>query len=908
MQTAAAVIRSRMKLVAGLPLQERRTLEGGCGVIGIIGTEPLDGHYIIRSCEQMRNRGNGKGGGVAAVGLFGEYRNHYAIHIAYLEEAVRGEVEEEFLLHQFDIAHAEKQPSLDDHREVGLEVRPPAVWRYFARARRAPLETFAESAGIRDEAAAEDEFVYQNSFRLNYKHYAKCQPPRAFVLSHGRDVMILKAVGFAEQVSRYYRLQERKAHVWIGHQRYPTRGRVWHPGGAHPFAGLHEALVHNGDFANYYAVTEYLRQRGIMPLFVTDTEVSVLLFDLYARVLGYPLEFVIEALGPTPEGDFERLNKRRQRIYRAIQSAHMHGSPDGPWFFIVARAEPGTGAPQLIGITDVSMLRPQVFALQVGEKSYGAIASEKQAIDAFFEEVSADDISVPPLADRYWNARGGSCTDGGAFIYTLKGADGRPVIDVRDKFGNEVTVRAVGPAIKDTKETPGLYRSFLAGPERLLALTAGEGSPSDPRESLMSGVRTQEHEDRQLDGAKWVRRAAADDCALRRSAPASAPAPRLFSEEEAAGVLRKDLQRADFQAFAQGVECLVRESGWETALGSLTFLRDRRWHPGIEKRSVLLAAVDNAIHRLLDSLSGSGQSGGAPVLRLDHQSAWAGPMPVAPGSEASLVVDSRGFAPEGQECVSRLLVEAHRKGWKRFIVYRARGDRFLGCGLGPETADVQIDVYGSSGDYLGSGIDGAQIYVHGNAQDQVGQIFKSGRIAIFGDVGQTFLYGAKGGEAYVMGSAAGRPLINAVGGIRAVINGTCLDYCAESFMAGEQLGGGFVIINGLAFDERGEVIGLETKYPGNNLFSLASGGACYLNDPYKTVSESQLNGATFVPFKQADFRAVLPYLLANQDLFGISIRHDLLMVDGVLKWSKEVFRKVVASPATGKLDWSSIPA
>jgi glutamate synthase domain-containing protein 3 len=281
---------------------------------------------------------------------------------------------------------------------------------------------------------------------------------------------------------------------------------------------------------------------------------------------------------------------------------------------------------------------------------------------------------------------------------------------------------------------------------------------------------------------------------------------------------------------------------------------------------------------------------------------------VAPGAEAILVVDARGFPPEGKESVARLLVEARHKSWTRLIVYHSRGARFLGCGLGPQTSAVRIDVYGSSGDYLGSGIDGAQIYVHGDAQDQVGQILKSGSIVVFGNVGQTFLYGAKGGEAYVMGSAAGRPLINAVGGIRAVINGTCLDYCAESFMAGEQLGGGFVIVNGLAFDERGEVIGLEMKYPGNNLFSLASGGACYLNDPYHTVSEAQLNGATFVPFKQADFHLILPYLRTNQDLFGISIRDDLLMVDGVLKWSKEVFRKVVASPATGKLDWSSIPA
>jgi hypothetical protein len=636
---------------------------------------------------------------------------------------------------------------------------------------------------------------------------------------------------------------------------------------------------------------------------ITDTEVSVLLFDLYARVLGYPLEFVIEALGPTPEGDFERLSKRRQRIYRAIQTAHMHGSPDGPWFFIVARTEPRTGEPQLIGITDVSMLRPQVFSLQVGEKSYGAIASEKQAIDAFFEEVAADDPTVPPLADRYWNARGGSCTDGGAFAYTLKRGNGKTAIDVRDKFGNEITVRTAGPSIKDTRQTPNLSRSFLAGPERLSILTGIEGAAGEagrgPEIAMDRGstIALHSHEERRKEELSEIE--------------SPEPGPHLCfrpEEERAAAELRKELQKADFRAFSQLAEQLTCKEGWKTALGALTFLRDRRWHPGTEKRSVLLAAIDDAIHRLLDALPGPESPGKTDAMRLLWRSAAAQPMPSPDGSTTSLVVDARGFPPDGKECVSRLLVEAHRKGWRRMIVYRARGDRFLGCGLGPQTGDVRIDIYGSSGDYLGSGMDGAQVYVHGNAQDQVGQILKSGRIVVFGDVGQTFLYGAKGGEAYVMGSAAGRPLINAVGGIRAVINGTCLDYCAESFMAGDQLGGGFVIINGLAFDERGEVIGLEIKYPGNDLFSLASGGACYLNDPYNTVIESQLNGATFVPFKQADFRIILPYLLTNQDLFGISIRHDLLVVDGVLKWSKEVFRKIVASPATGKLDWSSLPA
>jgi glutamate synthase domain-containing protein 1/glutamate synthase domain-containing protein 3 len=834
-RNAESIITSRLRLVDGMPASGRKDCEGGCGVIGIIGTEPLPGRFIMRSCEQMHNRGNGKGGGLAATGLFADHREDYAIHMAYLEESVRGQIEKECLLPHFDIQHAERQPSLEDPREVGLEIRPPEVWRYFARVKRSKLDAFAGKNGFENERAAEDEFVYQNSFRLNRAHYAGLAKPRAFVLSHGRDLMILKGVGYAEQIARYYRLEEVKAHVWIGHQRYPTRGRVWHPGGAHPFIGLHEALVHNGDFANYHAVTEYLRQRGIVPLFVTDTEVSVLLFDLYARVLGYPLEYIIEALAPTPEGDFERLSKRRQRIYRAIQTAHLHGSPDGPWFFIVTRAEPSTLAPQLIGITDVSMLRPQVFAAQLGpEKSFGAIASEKQAIDAFFEEVSAEDRSVPPLADHYWNARGGSCTDGGAFSYTLVPQNGRFGLEVRNKFG----------------------------------------------EILFAGRRSRS-------GAE----APAPSTAVINSLPAGFDSPLVLS-------LKAGLEEGRYGEVDERIDSLHRSRGWQAVLDHLSFLYDRRLNPGKARRADLQTLLMEKINTLLDGIEDG------KAVRLTSSS--IGPVPAPSGEDAVLVIDARGFPPEGRKAVSRLIVEGYRAGWRRFIAYRCRGHRFIGCGLGADSKGVRIDVYGSGGDYLGSGLDGAEIYVHGNAQDQVGQILKAGRIVIFGDVGQTFLYGAKGGEAFVQGNAAGRPLINAVGKIRAVINGTCLDYCAESFMAGRQTGDGFVIINGLRFDERGEVIGLDMKYPGNNLFSLASGGACYLNDPYATVSETQLNGATFVPFRQEDWTLILPYLSLNETLFGISIRHDILMVDGVLKWPKEVFRKVVASLATEQLDWSSL--
>lgn len=875
MQTnAERIVRSRKSMLEGRPPVKKRALEGGCGVIGIIGSDKLNGHCIIRPCEQMRNRGNGKGGGVAAVGLFDEYKTDYALHISYLDEEAKGPIEKKYVEPVFQISHAERQEGIDDYREAGLEVKPPLVWRYFVRVKPEALEPFAERNRLDDPQAAEDEFVFQNSFRLNAEYYVDRENPRAFVLSHGRDLMILKGVGYAEEIARYYRLDEMRAHLWIGHQRYPTRGRVWHPGGAHPFAGLHEALVHNGDFANYHSVCEYLSQWGLSPQFITDTEVSVQLFDLYSRVLGYPLEFVIEALAPTPEGDFERLSKRRQRIFRAIQSAHFHGSPDGPWFFIVARAEPGTGAPQLIGITDVSMLRPQVFSISEGEKSYGAIASEKQALDAFFEELSGEDPAVPPQADRYWAARGGSCTDGGAFIYTLRTNNGAAGIDVRDKFGNRISGK--DPANYSPKQS--LPKIHLRNQPISKGRTTASGAPH-PRNSsqpaLENGI------------PNW------ELTSLQH------PFKGLILE------LKKTLQRGSYEEFVQGTHKLIEENGPRDAVRWLTLLHDRRWAPAQGKRTNQVAAIDRSIRTILDAVPAPGRTLDG-MIRLEASEVPGKTLPLPEGPASTLVIDAKDFPNDGPEAVCRVIADSHARGWRNFIVYRCRGDRFIGCGLGADTGDVHIDVYGSSGDYLGSGLDGARIYVHGDAQDQVGQILKSGKIVIFGSVGQTFLYGAKGGEAFVMGSAAGRPLINAVGRIRTIINGTCLDYCAESFMAGEPTGGGFIIMNGLAYDERGELIGLELKYPGNNLFSLASGGACYLNDPYHSVTKNQLNGAEFVDFKRADWVTILPYLQENGRLFGISIRHDLLMVDGVLKWPKEVFRKIIASRETHELDWTSL--
>jgi len=142
-----------------------------------------------------------------------------------------------------------------------------------------------------------------------------------------------------------------------------------------------------------------------------------------------------------------------------------------------------------------------------------------------------------------------------------------------------------------------------------------------------------------------------------------------------------------------------------------------------------------------------------------------------------------------------------------------------------------------------------------------------------------------------MGNAAGRPLINAVGKPRVVINGTCLDYLAESFMAGDPLnGGGFVILNGITFDD-GEIVDLETPYPGGNLFSLASGGAVYIRDPRSKVSEDQLNGGEFADITERDWAVIKPYLEENEQLFAIPVSR-LLKVEGEVLSPEDVYRKV----------------
>jgi glutamate synthase domain-containing protein 1 len=834
------ILHSRKDLIQSLPfpyVSQSSEAEGGCGVLGVISSVPIKGKYLVQSMVQMHNRGNGKGGGIAAIGLSAEQlgvsskilEEDYLLQVAYIDPTIRYEVENRCIYSNFIVESAQIVPTIEDYQSIGLKVKPPEVWRYFVRVKKELLHVFIESnnLGGLDFSQAEDEFMYRNSYSLNKTYYASLGEKKAFVASHGKNMMVLKIVGYAEQVLQYYCLEDVEAHIWVGHQRYPTKGKIWHPGGSHPFIGLHDALVHNGDFANYYSITEYLKLRNIYPLFLTDTEVAALCWDLFTRIYRYPLEYVIEVFAPTTERDFTMLSKEKQKIYHALQTTHMHSSPDGPWFFIIGRNDPYSRQLQLIGITDTSMLRPQVFALQEGDVNIGLIGSEKQAIDMLLQTVASEDNRFHPKADRYWYARGGSYTDGGAFIFTL---DPQKNLTCTDKFGKRIESAAYQYhqkriCLNDSGNKMNRYEEL------------SEKNPFD-----------------------------------------------LFDH------IKKHIPEWDYKTITSVIENLryrieKNKEAIPDIIEVLTLLIDRRYPTGGHRRSDLIALFEETLFNVFDTVPiiGSSLDSIYYLITYDERKKLRSPLYL----NDILIIDVSGFAPEGVNGTCQFLETVCQMGWRNVIAYRFNGQRNFGAGLITKQK-MKIDVYGRVGDCLAAFADGPEFYVHESVQDSVAYCFKSGKLVIYGDVGKTFEYGAKGGVAFVLGDLIDRPLINSVGSTTAIINGSCKDYMGESCMAAR----GFIILNGMAFDDHGVLVEQETPYHGGNLFPLAAASAVYLRDPRNTVGEDQLNGGRIISLSKEDWEKILPLLEENEKLFGIRVE-NLLTVDGTLKKPDEVYRKVI---------------
>ena len=377
------------------------------------------------------------------------------------------------------------------------------------------------------------------------------------------------------------------------------------------------------------------------------------------------------------------------------------------------------------------MLRPQVFALQQGPIPIGLAASEKQAIDATLQSLAHEDSRFWSCADYYWNARGGSHTDGGAFSFTVTPkTDGTADLVCTDKFGRPIHTHTLAPQ-QPINTTPS---------QALISF------PDLPAHELFAWVRVQMRE--------W-------DYSI-------------------------------VQAFLnQLIRSAQDDASRQRAIDVLKPLLDRHYPLGAKRRSCLLAMIQKSLIELFESMQSLRSAGFAYLT-------YGAEFPYPQSENQTLIVNAHDFPAEGPQSLALAIVEMYSRGYSKMIIYDCQGQRFIANGLGVHSHRLHVDIFGSAGDYLASGIDGATVHVHGSGQDQLAQIMKAGTLVVHGDVGQTFMYGAKGGKAFVKGNTAGRPLIYIVGTPRVVINGTCLDYLAESCMAGNPLqGGGFVIVNGI---------------------------------------------------------------------------------------------------------------
>ena len=250
-----------------MKLEGQVRIPSGCAISAVISREGrrMTGEDIIRSMVPMHDRSNGLGGGFAAYGIYPEHREEYAFHIFFDDNTTRRECEA-MLKEGFELVDAELIPI----RIIPEITDIPHIWRYFVR----PLNSVLARLQL-----DEKEFVARTVMDINTKLKG------AYVFSSGKNMGTFKA----EDVGRFYRLEEYEGYSWTAHGRYPTNTPGWW-GGAHPFSLLDWSIVHNGEISSYDANRRCIEMYGYKCNLQTDTEVITYIADYLLRRQGLTLE------------------------------------------------------------------------------------------------------------------------------------------------------------------------------------------------------------------------------------------------------------------------------------------------------------------------------------------------------------------------------------------------------------------------------------------------------------------------------------------------------------------------------------------------------------------------------------------------------------------------------------------
>jgi Glutamate synthase domain 1 len=345
-----------------------RRIPSGCAISGIFSRagKRMSGEAIIESISTMHDRSNGLGGGFAGYGIYPEYKELYAFHIFY-DSTEAKEKCERYLDNNFDVVNLSKIPI----QQTSGITDEPLIWRYFV----SPLPR-----KLTDSQLNEKEYTVNRVIHINTKIDG------AYVFSSGKNMGVFKAVGFPEDVGRFYRLDEYEGYCWTAHGRYPTNTPGWW-GGAHPFAMLDYSIVHNGEISSYDANRRYIEMFGYRCSLLTDTEVITYIIDYLHRRQELTLEEVASVIAAPfwTTINTKPPEERENLIY--LRNAFSSLLITGP-FSILLGFEGG-----MMALNDRLKLRSMIIA-EKDDMVYAA--SEECAIRI-----------IEPNPDKIWSPKGG---------------------------------------------------------------------------------------------------------------------------------------------------------------------------------------------------------------------------------------------------------------------------------------------------------------------------------------------------------------------------------------------------------------------------------------------------------------------------------------------------------------------
>ena len=887
------------------------TGQSNCGVAALNGTEPIPGYILDSALDAMRNRGM-DGVGIAKTLCFPDHPEEYAYSIMVkgilqkdIEEnlrlqwkasgtefttaELRREARKLTLYRRNDLIEKIKKVFLDpyfeyagdsrvemardyykrdeqgeeaDYREFGNpDTDPGDIYRFFVRARKKAVYNYIEQALLKYDWSkflehqfpgitlenykdrpdfiqkAEDMYVFDHSITLSrILYFADVRPDlleqktisspehlseddliklRDFINEHpyerNREMYVerrqkLAAVmscgknfGTWKTAGRVIPWQTPDAPNNIIHVRLAT-GSVVEQMNSHPFAKLHTALTHNGETTNFEALKQRVEQFNLAPLASTDTEVAALKFHLIADEWAYPDWAVFESLSPTTGDDLALVEPHLRARLENVQRVEFASSPDGPYQYLCLRHDPYKKVTERVDIKDPADLRPNVTAFWMDEKK-----GKKRA----FSFIASEEQAIARML-RLMDKEG-----------LIEGA------------APDLTLNSSGMISRYHFDDAGVIHDVEFLDRHGLAINI----PDPGRHYSVRRAKITEPE-RSYEG--W-----ADDF-------------KTFFTQNLAGMPFNDLHFLLKEHVAQA----ETQSAFEQALSLLTWLRDyaRTINPGGKAVGSINDMADYFIEMLLDRCAAGAYPGYFYYSRHSGQ-----PLTEKARAGKTIVINADGFLPEGTDAeltLSACLNRAYQLGWRRFTLYNVQGQRLISTAVMGHgyTDDVEMDVYGSAGEYFGAFMQGGVIRLHGNAQNFCAMAMHHGDLYVFGNAGKVCGYGSKGGKVFIMGNVVDRVWTNSVNDARTqplevFILGSATKYAGESLMGGD------FFFGGMHFNANGELTLNERPYLGTKMLGGASRGRFLFFDPENRLLEAQYTHGKHKQIDDDDWAFYEPRLL-----------------------------------------------